>query len=164
MLTAAEGTRDKTIARIAKRRLEAVSEYLADHGYLGVLPRGGVAARGPGDALPALEWPFTNAIARVTDNEPSHLTPMVSYEDALARAGLWTSQGTDRPRHGYRVDDEHSIAGAHGDAVHGASGLGNCGVAAEIHFAGIHRVRDRYLPARVTVLTAGIHGMTTNRS
>src|SRR5262249_10227535 len=88
-VAAAEGQRGETMARIAKQRLEAVAEYLADHGYLGVLPRGGVAARGPGDALPALEWPFTNAIARVTDNEPSDLTPTVSYEDALARAGLW---------------------------------------------------------------------------
>ena len=95
-VAAAEGTRDKTIARIAKRRLEAVSEYLADHGYLGVFARWG-GGGGPGDALPALEWPFTNAIARVTDNEPSHLTPMVSYEDGLARAGLWISKGpTDR--------------------------------------------------------------------
>ena len=85
----AEGTRDKSIAKIAKRRLDAIAEYLASHGYLGVRPQGGLVARGPGDALPALEWPFVNAIARVTENEPSAFTPMARYEDALADAGLW---------------------------------------------------------------------------
>jgi hypothetical protein len=84
----AEGTQNDALRRIARARLRKVLTYLSDSAYLMVLPRGGVAARGPGDALPALEWPFANAIARaVGDAEPSWSA--VSFEGGLQRAGLW---------------------------------------------------------------------------
>jgi hypothetical protein len=40
-VAAAEGTRDATVRRLARRRLRRVAEYLATHGYLMVMPAGG---------------------------------------------------------------------------------------------------------------------------
>src|SRR3954469_6491177 len=87
-VAAAEGTRDASLRAIARRRLMRVAEYLATHGYLMVMPAGGLAARGPGDALPALEWPFRHAIARATGNDLSGLAT-ASYQQGLERAGIW---------------------------------------------------------------------------
>jgi hypothetical protein len=87
-VAAAEGTRDASLRTIARRRLMRVAEYLAAHGYLMVMPAGGLAARGPGDALPALEWPFRHAIERATGRDLSQLTT-ASYQQGLERAGIW---------------------------------------------------------------------------
>lgn len=84
----AEGTQDPALRQLARSRLRTISTYLSDSAYLMVLPRGGISARGPGDALPALEWPFAKAIARaVGDSEPAWSG--VSYQDGLERAGVW---------------------------------------------------------------------------
>ena len=87
-VAAAEGTRDAGLRTIARRRLMRVAEYLAAHGYLMVMPAGGLAARGPGDALPALEWPFRHAIARATGRDLSGLAT-VSFQQGLEAAGIW---------------------------------------------------------------------------
>jgi hypothetical protein len=84
----AEGTGDAALRRVARLRLRRVAEYLATCGYLMVLPGGGLAARGPGDALPAMEWPFTRAISRAADIDLSGL-PTATFAEALALAGVW---------------------------------------------------------------------------
>jgi hypothetical protein len=87
-VAAADGTRDTAVRTLARQRLRRVAEYLAAHAYLMVMPGGGLAARGAGDALPALEWPFTRAIARVTGDDPSRLAT-ASIQEGLRRAGIW---------------------------------------------------------------------------
>jgi hypothetical protein len=86
-VAAAEGARDQALRALARSRLLRVAEYLAAHAYLVVLPGGGLASRGCGDALPALEWPFTRAVARVTGRSLPFAT--VSFQEGLTRAGLW---------------------------------------------------------------------------
>lgn len=87
-VAAAEGTRDAGLRAVARRRLMRVAEYLAAHGHLMVMPAGGLAARGPGDALPALEWPFRHAIVRATGQDLSGLAT-ASFQQGLERAGIW---------------------------------------------------------------------------
>jgi hypothetical protein len=85
-VAAAEGARTESLRSLARARLVRVVEYLAEHAYLVVLPDGGLAARGCGDALPALEWPFTRAVERVRGRRLGLAT--ASYEQGLERAGL----------------------------------------------------------------------------
>lgn len=87
-VAAAEGSRDPALRSLARSRLLRVAEYLARHGYLMVMPAGGLAARGPGDALPALEWPFTRAIIRATGDSLTGVKT-ASFPEGLERAGIW---------------------------------------------------------------------------
>ena len=86
-IAAAEGSRAPSTKNIASVQLALIAEYLAQHAYLMVRPGGGLSARGAGDALPALEWPFTQAIKRVRGGDLGLKT--ASVQEALQRAGVW---------------------------------------------------------------------------
>ncbi len=69
-----------------RRQLTDLGDYLAEHAYLMVRPRGGFSARGASGILPALEFPFGRVFERVTGNAYPSRTDFVG---AMKTADVW---------------------------------------------------------------------------
>ena len=77
---------DKNIKKEVQRQVNALGDYLAEHGYMLVRPCGGFTARGAAGVLPALEFPFAAAFQRITGN--SYLS-RASFQQTMQKANVW---------------------------------------------------------------------------
>jgi hypothetical protein len=119
---------DQEIVAAVRSQTRRIAKYLQRCGYLLVRPCGGVTARGCGEILPLLEFPFNRVFQRILGDS---FESNVSYTDALNRAGirprelvgtsaLSVGQLTIEAIKGVRkflVDDHHAPTWLEGDKI-----------------------------------------------
>jgi hypothetical protein len=76
---------DPEIVESVRQQTRRIATYLQGTGYLLARPCGGVTARGCGEILPLLEFPFGDIFERILGER---FSSAVSYWDSLRRAGI----------------------------------------------------------------------------
>jgi hypothetical protein len=80
------GGLDADIKQRVVSQVNNLGDYLAEHGYMLVRPKGGFTARGAANILPALEYPFGVIFKRITGNA---YRARCEWRGAVKKAGLW---------------------------------------------------------------------------